>query len=500
MAAGRQYSASVVVDFGRESPARPAPCRQGCWGSRYTLRFQVIRGVILAIWTRRLGCVYFGLYSVAFSKRRHDLGDSMPQTVLEQLLERRLIPVDDDPTLEKVQTAADELAKKIRSGKIPATAATLVALDPQISPTEPLGDLVMVELRRHWKSVDQKHPDRPMTLVRGILADALQQAGKDPSVAAVVTLTARSYWPYTALHAELSVWEGVLQALGGRAEMAAAAAWEGTGKDALIEIPPFKFGSGRALGGKIDVSYLQKYLAAAAGPASDPPTGVTANTGAVTPQGYGTQPAWADNFGRIAAAGVAGAVNEALQVTAKSIDLSAAGDSLESFLRSLATQIDAAVRPIRATALRTEVLLWRESLFSVSLRSGYRRLSPAVRTLAQACDLHALVPAHSPVAVESLLEEAGRAVGDDEPMTIPDFLAALVQDFPAELASTVGKTKPHAGRGPLLALVREAVIEGSPPGSLGQRLGVDPNVPVPLYELALWMFRDLQADRLLGGK
>lgn len=424
----------------------------------------------------------------------------MPQTVLEQLLERRLIPIDDDPTLEKVQAAADELAKKIRSAKIPATAATLVALDPQISPTEPLGDLVMVELRKHWKSVDQKHPDRPMTLVRGILADALQQAGKDPSVAAIVTLTARSYWPYTALHAELGVWEGVLQTLGERAATAATTAWEGTGKDASIEIPAFELALSRAQAGKVDAALLAPYLAAAAGPSSNPPAGVTANAGVASSSGHAMQASWANNFGQIASTGVAGVVNAALQATAKSIDLSAAGESIEAFVRSFAAQIDSAVRPIRATALKTEVLMWREALFSTSLRSGYRRLSPAVRTLVQACDLHALVPAHSPLAVESLLEEAARAVGDGEPMTIPDFLAALVQETPTELASVVGKTRPQTGRGPLLALLREAIAEGSPPDSLDQRLGVGSTVAIPLHELAMWVFRDLQADRLLSGK
>lgn len=423
----------------------------------------------------------------------------MPQTVLEQLLERRLIPVYDDPTLEKVQAAADEVAKKIRTGKVPATTATLVALDPQISPAEPLGELVMGELRKQWKSVDTKHRDRPMTLVRGILADALQQAGKDSSVAAIISLTARSYWPYAALHAELGVWEGVLQPLGERAEKAAIATWDGTG-DASIEIPEFKVASVRAQAGKVDRALLEQYLAAAVGSASDPPDGVTANTAAATAHGYGIQTAWADTFGEIAASGVIAVVNAALQATAKSIDLSATGESIEAFIRSFTAQIDAAVRPIRATALRTEVLMWRQALFSPTLRSGYRRLSPAVRALAQACDLHALIPAHSPLAVESLLEEAARAVGDGEPMTTPDFLAALVQEFPAELGSIVGKTKPHSGRGPLLTLLREAIAEGGPPDSLDQRLGVGSTVAIPLHEFAMWVFRDLQADRLLSGK
>lgn len=423
----------------------------------------------------------------------------MPQTVLEQLLERRLIPVDDDPTLEKVQAAADELAKKIRTAKVPATTATLVALDPQISPAEPIGDVVMGELRKQWKSVDQKHRDRPMTLVRGILADALQQAGKDPSVAAIISLTARSYWPYAALHAEVGVWEGVLQSLGERAEKAAVAAWDGTGENASIEIPPFDLAPVRAQSGKVDAALLQQHLSAAAG-ATPAPAGVQPNPNGITTQGHAIQPAWATAFGKNAGDGISGLVNAALQATAKSIDLTAAGESIETFIRLFAAQIDSAVRPIRATALKTDVLMWRESLFSPSLQSGYRRLSPAIRTLAQACDLHALVPAHSPLAVESLLEEAARAVGDGEPMTIPELLATLAREIPTGLTSVVGKTKPQTGRGPLLALLREAIAEGGPPDALDQRLGVDATVAIPLHELAMWVFRDLQADRLLSGK
>jgi hypothetical protein len=424
----------------------------------------------------------------------------MPQTVLEQLLERRLIPVDDDATLEKVQAAADEVAKKIRAAKIPATVATLVALDPQISPAEPMGDFVMGELRKQWKSVDQKHRDRPMTLVRGILADALHQAGKDPGVAASVSLTARSYWPYAALHAELDVWERMLQGLGERAETAAIAAWEGTGSQTAIEIPPFKLAPVAAQAGKASEAFLAQYLATAAGSTTNPPDGVALNNGAVTGQGYATQVGWADNFGQIAAAGISAVINAGLQQTVKTIDLSAAASSIEEFVQAFSAQVQVAVRPIRATALRTEVLLWRESLFSLSLRSGYRRLSPGVRTLAQACDLHALVPAHSPLAVESLLEEAARAVSEEESMTIPEFLATLTQGIPAQLASVIGKAKPTAGRATLLALVRETVTEGSLPGALDHRLGVDTTVAVPVHEIASWLFRDLQANRLLGGK
>jgi hypothetical protein len=424
----------------------------------------------------------------------------MSQTVLEQLLERRLLPVEDDPTLEKIQAAANEIAKRIRSAKLPATAATLVALDPHVSPAEPLGDLVMGELRKHWKSVDQKHPDRPMTLIRGILADALHQAGSNPSVAAIVALTARSFWPFAQLHAEVDVWEGVLRALGERAEKAAATAWEGDAKNPSLEIPHLEFGPVGVKAAKVNAALLRQHLAAAAGPASDPPEGVTPNEGAATGQGYAMRSDWADKFGQIAGDGVAAVVSAALQTTVKSLDLSAAGESMEALVRSLVTQVEAAARPVYATALRTEVLLWRASLHSGTLRCGYRRLSPAVRTLAQACDLHALVPAHSPLAVESLLEEAAREVNDIEPTTIPEFLTTLVQSLPAELAPALGKTKPQTGRTPLLGLLREAIAVGGLPSSLDQRLGVDPAVLIAHHELALWIFRDLQADRLLRRK
>lgn len=423
----------------------------------------------------------------------------MGQTVLEQLLERRLIPVEDDPTLEKVQDAANEFAKKIRGAKVPATTATLVALDPEVSPTDPVGDLVMAELRKHWKSVDQKHPDRPMTLVRGILADALFQAGSDASIAAAITLTARSYWPHTSLGVEAEVWQQVLQTLGVRAEKAAVDAWEGTGAKSGIDVPPLTLSPVRAQVPKIEAEELSRHLTASVGPMTNPPQGVTPNAGQASTSGYPMTADWAAKMGAIAGPAITSNITAALRGLANSIDLSAASQSIEAYAQELTRAIASAIRPIHATALRTQVLFWREALYSPQLQLSYRRVPSPARVLALAIDLHDIVPPHSPLAIEALLEEAARTVSEDESIPLADLLGGL-DAVPSELTTALGRGKPQSGRTPLLSLVRETISAGQVPEALSARLGVNPSTPVALAELSVWLFRDLQAERLLSGK
>ncbi len=423
----------------------------------------------------------------------------MGQTVLEQLLERRLIPVEDDPTLKKVQDTANEFAKKIRGAKVPAPTATLVALDPEVSPTDPMGDLVMAELRKHWKSVDQKHPDRPMILVRGILADALSQAGSDAAIAAAITLTARSYWPYTSLGVEAEVWQQILLTLGARAEKAAVDAWEGTGAKSGIDVPPLTLSPVRAQVPKVDAEELSGHLTASVGPMDNPPKGVTPNSVQVSAHGYPTDANWAAMMGAVAGPAITSTLTRALQGLANSIDLGAASQSIEAYAQDLSRTIASAIRPIHATALRSRVLFWREALYSPRLQLSYRRVPSSARVLALAIDLHDIVPPHSPLAIEALLEEAARAVSEDESIPLADFLG-VIDAVPSELTTALGRGKPQSGRSPLLSLVREMIWAGQVPEALSARIGVDPSTPITLPELSVWLFRDLQAERLLSGK
>lgn len=281
----------------------------------------------------------------------------MNSSVLSALLDRQLIGIESDEQLEKAQATAKQVAAKIKSKKLSAATCTLVAMDSAIAADDPTVLAVLGDLTTNWKTVRTKYPDPPVTLLRAVLAESLTQAAHDPNVAGIIWYTAKSYWPHATIDAEWEIWVEILKEIGERAERAASDAWEGAGTSEIgeedHEIPDVK-------PGRVDVATLTAHLGAAAGPIAAPPNGVATNQHQAGAQYGGTaHPEWARIFGETAATGIAATVNNALKRTV---------DSVAAALTQALTSLSESAKSGRATALRSQVLWWKEAVYSIPLR------------------------------------------------------------------------------------------------------------------------------------
>src|SRR5262245_4555751 len=118
----------------------------------------------------------------------------MADTILQRFLDQGLLDIgDDDEKLKHLQKASHDLMQRLQRKRFTAISTTLAALDPEIASDDPI--LVDAEslLKKYWTTVRNRYSGVPRQLLRAILFDALQSAGRaDTSVAAMIWLTGSS--------------------------------------------------------------------------------------------------------------------------------------------------------------------------------------------------------------------------------------------------------------------------------------------------------------------
>lgn len=421
-------------------------------------------------------------------------------TVLQRLLEADLVEIHDDAEMEKLAAAAALVEKQLTDGKLALAPATLVAMDPQVAPDEPVLDVVYAAVASQWPTVKKRHPNRPVAVLRGVLAQALAAAGESDAAAGVIWATASSYAPHAPLARETDVWTEILGPIGQRAERAAATAWSRRGTESLFEITPTEIPPVSASTQPLDETRLTTFLAAAAGPTTAPAKDVASNQQPVQ-QGYSSiaNPGWANLFGATAASGIALTVNAALEATMRSIDLSPVAAALALHTGQISSILTEALAPLHAIELRSRALLWRAALYSTSQGQAYRDLSPQLAVVAIAADLAADVPPLSPASVDNLVWEATYAVLGNGSTSIAAFATTLTGSDREAAAALLGAETVAPGRKTLASFLRAVTTDGEMTQDVRAELGVEADMEIRMADLARWLFRDLRAERMVAA-
>jgi hypothetical protein len=182
--------------------------------------------------------------------------------------------------------------------------------------------------------------------------------------------------------------------------------------------------------------------------------------------------------------------------------------SLATYLNSVEERLTDEVRQAEkllteshdASRMRLDVLWWSEALYSPSLGCGYREMELPIATLAAVVDIAAIVPALSPASVSYVLGETvyrlSRILEDEEAQPLSFYLGALAKgkkDFMKAFPQV------HAEmRLPLLGLVVDASGGVVPTEEIFRsRTGLDISLKLFSGEFAMWVFRDIQARRLV---
>jgi len=408
----------------------------------------------------------------------------------------------DDTKLEKLRLTAKDLAATLRKTPSKTASFTMVAADPNVAATDPTVEEAMASLRKQWETVANAFSGRPVGILRAILLDAVIQAARsDDAIAVAFVNTARNALAYSETSDEAEIWREAVSEIETKVDARAEAEWatpEMITVDPLQYTPPAPVATTDYESPTVDQSDLLKKIHSAAGPwGSDPKN-------QYSPHQHPQQ--WAQEFANKMSVAIAETLDGMAEELAPApVDLSS---PLATLAKAVTSHVEKALASFSgATAglqRRTNLLWWKEALYSPSAHASYLDLSPFEASALMALDLHEQVPTYSPASVSAFLRETIRclpAKNDDQSNGERD-VASLVRDartkaFMQPFRALAAQYAPvPVGRGPLLSLIGHAQDSGAVDASTLLALsGVDASTKMTPSDWGTYLFRELQTAR-----
>ena len=406
----------------------------------------------------------------------------------------------DDTKLEKLRSTAKDLSAVLRKAPSKTASFTMVAADPNIAATDPTVEEAMASLRKQWETVANAFSGRPTGILRAILLDAIVQAARSNDAIAVAFVnTARNALAHAETADEAEIWREAVSEIETKVDARATAEWatpEMVTVDPLQYTPPAPVTTAYEAP-TVDQSALQASIYSAAGP-----------WGPNNPNKYQfNQPQqWSNEFANKMSVAIAEVLDGMAEELAPApIDLSG---PLSTLAKAVTAHVDTALASFRgATAglqRRTNLLWWKEALYSPSAHASYLDLPPFEASALMALDLHEQVPTYSPASVSAFLREAIRclpAAKDDQGNGERD-VASLVRDarttaFMQPFRALAAQYAPvPIGRGLLLSLIGHPQDSSAVDATTLLALcGIDASTKMTPSDWGTYLFRELQTAR-----
>ncbi|HDS1760601.1 hypothetical protein C1X72_18870 [Pseudomonas sp. FW306-2-2C-D06B] len=427
----------------------------------------------------------------------------MEQEFLMRFLEIGAIDLKgDDTKLEKLRSTAKDLAASIRKAPSKIISYTMVAADPNIAGTDPTIEEAMTSLRKQWETVANAFSARPVGVLRAVLLDAIMQAARaDDATAVAFVNTARNALSHAETSDEADIWHEAVSEIEKKVDARAEAEWA---TPEMITIDPLQYTPPAPVTTDhntptVDQVALGEEIHSASSPwAPKNPIQHGPN--------YPQQ--WAAEFAPRMSVAIAKVLDEmAEQLSPMPVDLSG---PLSTLAKAVTAHVDKALSSFSgATAglqRRTNLLWWKEALYSPSAHASYLDLPPFEASALMALDLHEQVPTYSPASVSAFLREAIRClpIVNDEHNNGERDIGSLVDD-----ARTIGFMQPFrllaakytsqpAGRGPLLSVIGHFTNGAIDAATLRTLSGVDASTQMSPSEWGTYLFRELQSARAMS--
>ena len=407
----------------------------------------------------------------------------------------------DDTKLEKLRATVADLSSALKAAPSKASSYTMVAADPAVDATDPTIQEAMSALKKNWTTVANTFSATPITVIRAMLLDAVVQCSRqDDSIAVAFVNSARNTLPHLESGNEQPIWEDAVAEIEVKVDARAEAEWA---TPEMISINPLSYKSPSEIAVTAKKwSADRETLTTAIQGATSPTVGSWPNQ--YFPHNYPEQ--WAAEFASRLSTILGNTIEEAVtEARIEPIDL---GTPLTTLAKAVSTHVENALAAFSgATAglqRRTNLLWWKEALYSTSARASYRDLPIFSAAALMALDLIEQVPTYSPASVAAFLSEAILqlpAVAKTENETVLALVAdALKSTAMAPLRDAAAQLVPAAeGRGPLLSVIGHTKEAASLDAATLRRLcGVGAEVVFSPPAWGAWLYRELQAARATG--
>ena len=323
---------------------------------------------------------------------------------------------------------------------------------------------------------------------------ALYKLGSgDPELCRIIYYTASGYAQFVQFGREQHAIKLMLEAFGNDVEKEAMGEWSlaevpVTPAFAAFKLKDFKLGSAN-----VEAAPLLASLKKAAGP--EPTTNnSSAHANAV----------WINHFASTASNAIASAIESTVQSFGESLSTNTLQNEINRFFTgvstALATTFKESFQSLVAVERRSKLLWWKETLYSTTLRKGYREIDREILPVVMALDLARLLPDSTPVSVDYLLTDTYRAVvgGASEKQALPELLAPFnEEEFQKQLAPHLPLMTDCGERTTLTAFLAQVVHDQRQPKKLGTYTGLRAEERATAEQLAVLVLHDLLTERLI---
>lgn len=422
----------------------------------------------------------------------------MEDKFLQEYLKTGLFDIgDSDDRLKWLQQSIASLQKKFEDDYSLLHKYTLVALDPNISDSEPAMIETEATITDYWKALRGKYTEMPRNIIRGVILNALNIVGTaDPLAARIIYLTALNFYPYAKLNTEKNIVNGMLNALGEIAEKNAVEEWSLIEEEPSLKLGVLKIGSLKFNPIKFnDESFKSKFAEALE---NDPATGHG-------PQHGLHQSNYKQHFINKATEAISSSFNTAFEGFNKSVSSTEIETPINKFFTDFKKTLDANLKSsfssLTAVERRSKLLWWKETLYSSSQKKSYRGLDKHLLPILMGSDLSNQVPNITPISVDYLLRDTLYLLIDkqDTSLKFSDYLTEISKaDIKPILKSCFNNLDELDGKISITSFIALLVNDRINIKDFKARTGIDDSEEITLTELAVIVLHDILTQRLIS--
>jgi len=400
--------------------------------------------------------------------------------MIQEFLTNNLIQITEDENVEKLLKASAALEKKLSKDKSKIPTFTLIALDPEIKVTDPNVQEVQQLIIENWKTFTSNCKDTPLTYIRAVILETLEKLTSDINVANIVFLSSRNIKKHLNLKGkEKEIITQFLTELRNKIEITAAENWSISKESKIQEL---KFEIGKITGVSIGHEELKNHLKAASIHSG-------LGDGGENPQ-YPSNNAttWPNFFSERAAIGIAEIINKALNQQNSHLN-----EIQGKILVLLNNLIKEDSQRNSSLHLRTDLLWWKESCYSKTLKNSYKNSQNGLLQLILALDYSSFVPFIYPQSADYFLKETHAEIISVEDKKIK--LSAIFKSIDSSketLKLYINEEPFEIERVFLIQFIKSYIYWEYLIKQLNDIVGISDDIELTLSEFTLWLFHDLQ--------
>ncbi|MGB8192876.1 MAG: GTPase-associated system all-helical protein GASH [Chitinophagaceae bacterium] len=408
-----------------------------------------------------------------------------------------------DDIYNKLKQSSEDIADMLVDNPNKIIPFSLVAIDNQITEEEPVLQEIETKISANWQMVRSQFTEMPVVLYRAVVLQAIEiLIHKNAKYAAVIWFTNSDVYRYLNIpHKEAIILKDFLHWIGDTAEFEALKQWTVGDQKTPVSIASFNLKLSKAAV-KTEVKQLEEYLIGASGPSgADGQARPDPN-----PHWPNAAQNWSYQFAPKAAKGIATVIDTAFHQQSETIDKHTAsiqknvGEYLNVVGNNIEKALQAAIQSSLAVERRSQLLWWKETLYSRKLHTSYRHMSKFENAIAMAFDLFDLLPTVFPVSVDYILREAYGQIhgysGND--VQLGDFFEELASGTHKYFLKHYYKQRVLAeGRTDLDSFIEKIIYTKVNVGvEASAALGVTCDKMLTYEDISVWLLHALAAKQL----